>query len=152
RLGQRANLLLEIEDVETGDAIASDVPLAAADTLVTTRAERLIARTGEDDHPDLGILPGVVERRAQLEQCLGPERGPALRAVDGDLRDAVPLFVDDVLVVPDLLPLWFRHWLLPSSLSTSGRSIHGAERKELTSLAHSSGDSRCGACPAPGKT
>ena len=135
-----------------GTPSLADVAVVAADALVAAGAEGLIARAGEDDDADLGILARVVERRAHLEQRLRPERVADLGAVDGDLRDAVPLLVDDVLVVPDLLPLWFHPWLLPSSLSTSGRSIHGAERKEVTSRAHSSGDSRCGACPAPGKT
>ena len=37
------------------------VPVVAADLLVAARAERLGARPGQDDHPDLRVVPGHVE-------------------------------------------------------------------------------------------
>src|SRR5207249_4836300 len=71
------------------------------------------------------VFAGVVEAALQLEQRLRPEGVSHLGAIDGDLRDSAPLFVDDVLELLDQFP------------------FHGSAPR------NASGVSRCGAWPAP---
>ena len=78
---------------------SSPVAVVAADALVATGAEGLVARTGEDDHADAGVVAGPVERVLQLEQRLRPEGVAHLGPVDRDLGDPLGGVVEDVVVL-----------------------------------------------------
>ena len=65
----------------------------------------MVALPGEDDHADLGVVAGDVERVGQLEQGLGPEGVAHLGPADRDLGDAVGGLVADVVVVAGALPV-----------------------------------------------
>src|SRR5690606_2981898 len=52
-LGQAADLLLQVEDVQARDAVAADVAGVAAHFLVAAGAEGVGPLAGEDDHADL---------------------------------------------------------------------------------------------------
>ena len=73
---------MEVADVESADSllrylVVPDVPVVAANTLVTTRAERLVPGAGEDDRRDAGVVAGAGERVAELGQGGGGRRsGP----------------------------------------------------------------------------
>ena len=79
RLGQAADLDVEVADVQAtdallGDFVVADVAVVAADPLVASGAEGLVARPGEDDRRDLDVVPGPGERVAQLGQGRGGGR------------------------------------------------------------------------------
>ena len=99
RFRQPADLDLEIEDVETADAVVADVAVVAADALVAARAERLGTFAREHDHADGGIAPGALERVLELEEGAGPEGVPHLGATDRELGDALGDLVADVAVL-----------------------------------------------------
>ena len=106
RLRQAPHLHLQVGDVEAAERGAlGDVAGVAADPLVAARAERLLALAGEDDHADLGVLAGRLERGGDLDQRLRAEGVAHLGPVDRDLRDPVRLLVADVLVLAGRLPL-----------------------------------------------
>src|SRR5205807_6320572 len=89
RLRQPADLDLEVEDVETADAVVADVAVVAADALVAAGAERLRTFAREHDHADGGVAPGPLEGVLELEERAGPERVPHLGATDRELCDAL---------------------------------------------------------------
>ena len=94
RLRQAADLDLQVADVEAadallGDLVVADVAVVAADPLVAAGAEGLVARAGEDDRADLGVVAGRLEGVAELDQRLRPEGVADLGPVDRDLRDPV---------------------------------------------------------------
>ena len=67
RLGQAADLDVQVGDVEAPDAslagrVLVEVARVAAHALVAARAERVGALAGQHDHADLGVLAGVLER------------------------------------------------------------------------------------------
>ncbi len=67
RLGQAANLDVQVGDVEAPDArpsgvVVVQVPGVAAHALVAAGAERVGALAGEHDHADVGVLARVLER------------------------------------------------------------------------------------------
>src|SRR4051812_39515460 len=102
RLGQPADLHVQVGDVEAPDARAWPllVALVAAHALVAARAECLVALAGQDDHADVGVLARELERPRHLDHRLRAERVAHLGAVDGDLRDPVAGgLVADVLEV-----------------------------------------------------
>ena len=109
RLREAADLDLEIEDVETADAlpghgIVPDVAVVPPDLLVPARAEGVRPLPGEDDHADRRVVPGRVEGIGQLEQGLGPEGVADLGPGDGELGHAVGHVVVDVPVVAPPFP------------------------------------------------
>ncbi len=109
RLGQPADLHLQVEHVEPADAVVVAVAVVAADALVAAGAERVGALAGEDDHADVGVVAGELERVAELEERVGPERVAHLGPADRDLGDAVGGLVADVAVAGvDRLPLGAR--------------------------------------------
>ena len=100
RLGQPADLHVQVGDVEAPDARAArDVAGVAAHALVAAGAERVRALAGQHDHADLAVLARLVQRVGDLDQRLGPERVADLRAIDGDLGDPLGDLVADVLVL-----------------------------------------------------
>ena len=104
RLGQAADLDVQVGDVEAPDAPGrrrlGHVARVAAHALVAARAEGERALAGEDDHADRGVLARALEGGGQLDHRLGAERVADLGAVDGDLRDPVAAeLVADVLVL-----------------------------------------------------
>ena len=67
RLRQPPHLHLQVGDVEAAERRAlGDVAGVAADPLVAAGAERPRSLAGEDDHADLGVLAGQLERGAQI--------------------------------------------------------------------------------------
>ena len=97
RLGQAADLDVQVADVEAadallGDLVVADVAVVAADPLVAARAEGLGPGAGEDDRADLGVVARAGEGVAQLGQGLRPEGVADLGAVDRDLRDPLGAF------------------------------------------------------------
>src|SRR6266498_77572 len=108
RLGQPADLDLQVEHVEAADPVVADVAVVAADALVAAGAEGLGALTGEDDHADLGVVAGGLERAGELEQRPWPEGVAHLRTADRDLGDSLGGLVADVAVVTVPLPLHVR--------------------------------------------
>ena len=57
---------MEVADVEPadallGDLVVADVAVVAADPLIAAGAEGLVARAGEDDRRDLGVVAGRVK-------------------------------------------------------------------------------------------
>ena len=94
RLGQAADLDLQVEHVEAadaalGDRVVADVAVVAADALVAAGAERLRSLAGQDDDADLGVVARLLEGVRQLEQRLRPEGVAHLGPVDRDLGDAL---------------------------------------------------------------
>ena len=123
---------MQIGDVEAADRLmgtggggigAAHVAAAAAtDALVAAGAERVRALAGEDDHADLGILPGALERVGQLDHRLGSKRVADLGPVDRDLGDAGVIagrqLVADVGVLAAWLPAGAQRLLLSCSGKT----------------------------------
>ena len=66
RLGQPPDLDLEIKDVQPSDPLLVPVSVVSSDPLVSTGTEGVRALAGEDDHPDLGIVSGPLERLREL--------------------------------------------------------------------------------------
>jgi hypothetical protein len=80
---------LEVEHVQSPDALVIAVAVVAAHPLVAAGAERFRSVAGEDDHADLRVVACDFERIAQLEERAGPERVAHLRPADRDLGDPV---------------------------------------------------------------
>ena len=93
RLGQPADLHVQVGDVEAPDACAGrpvvvvEVAGVAAHALVAARAEGVRPLAGEHDHADLGVLARVLERAGDLDDRARAEGVAHLRAGDRDLRD-----------------------------------------------------------------
>ena len=104
RLGQQADLPLQIEHVQARHAVRVDVAAVAADALVAARAERVRALAGQQRDADRRVVAHVGEGRLQLEDRLGPKRVAHFGAVDRDLGDALEVLVFDVLELADRLP------------------------------------------------
>ena len=96
--GEGADFLLEVEDVEAGDAVFSDVAGVATDLLVAAGAEGFFAFAGEDDDADGGVFVGEVEGGKELADGLRAEGVADFGPVDGDFGDGafVSGFVTDV--------------------------------------------------------
>src|SRR5262249_15773254 len=142
RFRQGTNLLLQIEDVQPRHAIRADIPLASPDALVSAGAECLFTLPGEDNDADLRILPRVFESLAHLKQSFGAKRVADLGPIDGDLRDAFPFLVPNVLVLFGSPPLRLH---AVASESNNGASSNEAPTNDNTSLANSDAASRCAA-------
>ena len=89
RLGGAPDLDLQVEHVEAAHAALVAVTVVAPDPLVAAGAERFRPGAGQDDHADLGVVPGHVEGLAQLEECFRTEGVADLGTVDRDLGDPV---------------------------------------------------------------
>ena len=102
RLGEPADLDLEVEDVQPADAalghlVVAEVAVVAADPLVAPGAEGVRALAGQDDDADLRVVAADVEGARQLEERLGTEGVAHLGPADGELRDPLCGLVADVL-------------------------------------------------------
>ena len=115
-----ADVALEVEHVEVVSALVVAVStVVAADLLVATGAEGLLAKTGEDDGADMIVITGIGQGLQHLFHGAGAEGVAHLGAVDGDLGNAIlGLVIEDVLVTGGaILPLngsvqfRFRHCL-----------------------------------------
>src|SRR5699024_3709690 len=109
-LGSAAALYLQVEDVESADALLAhgvvpEVAIPTTDLPVTTGAARLVPGAGEDDHTDFGVVPGDVERRLEFEERLGAEGVVPLGTVDRDLGNPLRGLVDDVGILSRPLPI-----------------------------------------------
>ena len=71
RLREPADLDLEVEHVEAADAVVADVAVVAADALVATGAERVGPLAGEDDHADVAVVAGLLERVLSSKRVRG---------------------------------------------------------------------------------
>lgn len=101
--GHGADELLHVEDVETRHAVAAHVTRVTAHALVAARAEGVFAilvwtGAGQEHHANGGVLTRVDQGVVKLKRRFGTERIALLRAVDGDLRDAIDLVIQDVFV------------------------------------------------------
>jgi hypothetical protein len=103
---QRADLALEVQHVETGQPVATDVAAGRAlVVVVATGAERDVARPGQQDAADPGVIPDPRERVDHLRDRLRAERVADLGTVDRDLRDpGAGVLVADVAVLRDAGP------------------------------------------------
>src|ERR671910_1616181 len=99
RLGQPADLDLEVEDVQPADAALVDVAVVAPDLLVPAARERLGSLTRQDHHTHRRIVSRDVERPRQLANRERAERVPNLRPGHGDLREALGRLVPDIGVL-----------------------------------------------------
>src|SRR5690606_9313783 len=98
RLGQRANLPLQIEDVEPGNAVLADVPAVPPHLLIATGAESLRAGAGQNDDAARAVVARAGERVGHLCDGLRAKGVAHFGAVNGDLRDAVPRLVKNIFV------------------------------------------------------
>jgi hypothetical protein len=85
---------VQVGDVEPADAalrrlVLGQVARIAAHPLISAGAEGVRPLAGEDDHADVEIVARPGEGVGDLDQRLRAEGVTDLRAVDGDLRDAV---------------------------------------------------------------
>lgn len=111
-LGHRADETLEVEDVETRDALGIDVAalFVSADILVAACAEGVFAigvraSAREKDNADAGIIAGIRKSVEHFRDRLGGECVAPMGAIDGDFGNALCLVVEDILVIADGLPL-----------------------------------------------
>ena len=110
RLGEAADLLLHIKNIEPRDAIFAEVAAVPAHLLVPAGAEGLVAFPGKDNHADRGIFAAVIEGILHFLDGLGTERVADLGAVDRDLGDPVlRLFELQIRVILNLVPDRFCH-------------------------------------------
>ena len=107
-LWQRAYLLLHVEDVEPGHAVAAHVAAAALDVHIAARAESLVAGTREHHDADVLTFAAISQRLAHLPHCERRERVAIARAVDRDAGDAVELVKEYFLVFLDSFPVSHR--------------------------------------------
>ena len=89
RLGRAPNLDLEVEHVETTDAVLVLVPVVAAHALVAARAEGALALAAEDDDAHVLVVLRVLERPAHLVDGARREAVADVGTVDRDLGDAL---------------------------------------------------------------
>jgi len=66
RLRESANLDLQVEDIESTDALArdvvvTDVPVVAANALIAAGTESVGSRTGQDDRADRDVVASEFE-------------------------------------------------------------------------------------------
>ena len=124
RLGQAADLDLEVEDVQPADAlpghgVVPEVAVVTPDLLVAARAEGVGTLAGQDDHPHRRVVAGDGEGVGQLEQRLGPEGVAHLGPGDGQLGHALGHVEADVPVVAPALPC--RQWEGAEAVDRVGR-------------------------------
>jgi hypothetical protein len=101
RLGDVANHLLQVADLEHSRLGRAVVAGLGALLDVASGAEGLVAGAGEHDRPDRRVGPGEAECLDELLDGLGAEGVVALRAVDRDVGTAVRHGIRDVLEVGD---------------------------------------------------
>ena len=102
---QRADLALQIEDVQPGDAVAADIAAVAAGVLVAAGAEGLVAGAGEQDAADRRVVADAVEGVDHLLDRLRPEGVADPRPVDRHAGDpGARMLVEDVAVLDDGRP------------------------------------------------
>ena len=108
-LRHRADEFLQIEHVEPGHAVATNVARMTSHALVAAGAKRVFpvgvrTRAGEEHHAHGRIFAGVDERLIHLHDRLGAERVALLRPVDRYLGDAIRFLITDIRECFDLLP------------------------------------------------
>src|SRR6185437_5848467 len=122
RLGQGPDLLLQIENIQSGNPVVADISRLAPDPLIPAGAKRLGASPGEEDHAHRRILAHGDERLNQFSGGLWTKGITHLGPVDRDPRDPLAHFVENIRVAPLALPgdvrgpdgsLVVRHWLIP---------------------------------------
>src|SRR5690349_11970932 len=143
RLGQIADLALQLQHVQPGHTILADIAAVAAHSLVAAGAKGLIARPGEDNHPDAPVLMRPLESVGQFKQRLGPEGIAHFRAVDRNFADALGIFVQNIRVFMHGFPL-DRH----IELLLCVKLYHTAAKNSRTSRLKTAGCSRWTAWPA----
>jgi hypothetical protein len=100
-LGDLADLLVHVQDVQARHTIGADVATAPFHVLVTAAAEGLVAFAGQHDHADALVLAGQLHGVDHLLGGLRAEGVVHLRAVDRDLADPLEVLVADVGVFLD---------------------------------------------------
>jgi hypothetical protein len=101
-------LNLEIEHVETPNALArdiviTDVAVVAANRLIATRAKGVGAGTGEDDRADRDVVAGPFEGVGEFEEGLGAKGVSPFGSIDRDAGNPFTHLIDDVVELAGLL-------------------------------------------------
>src|SRR5690625_101568 len=104
-LGEVADQLLELEDIESWDLVIAQISPISAHTLVAPRAEGQVSGPGQDHDPDIPVIAHLGEGIDQLYHRLWPKGVAEAGPVDRDLRDPVGLLVYDIFVVACVRPI-----------------------------------------------
>ena len=117
RLWQSAYLHLYIKHTQTWHAFFIDIAATPFHVHIATRAERVLHvgqrltlrylthRARQQHHTDVLHLSTHRERLTQLPSGLGRKGITILRAVDGDLGDAIIFFEDNLLELAYFFPV-----------------------------------------------
>ena len=124
RLGQTAYLHLHIEHAEARHTLSVDIAATTFHMHVATGAESLVASTCEQHDTNVQAVTAIVERLRHLPRRERGERIAIAFAVDGDLRNVMPLFKKDLLEVEsfNLFPVSFHIVNYQLSIINLGRS------------------------------
>ena len=91
-----ADHALKFQHVQPVDSLIVLIAGIPAHALIAAGAKRLFALAGQNDHADVEIIAGVLQRRFHLFHRQGPERVAHFRPVDGDFGNAFRLVILDV--------------------------------------------------------
>jgi hypothetical protein len=101
---------LQLQDIQTGDPLIVDVPCLPAHRLIAAGAEGVFAilRTwtvaGQNDNPDLLVVPGAQNGFGHLVNRFRTEGIADFRSVEGDACNAAANVKGNVFVLLHLSP------------------------------------------------
>ena len=98
RFGNRPNLFLYVQYVESGHSVLADIAPFPFYILIAPRAERLVARSGQHDHAHLLHLPAEAKGVAHLARGGRSESIAITGTVNGDARDSLIEIEQDIFV------------------------------------------------------
>ena len=98
RLGQRTDLFVQIQHVQSGYTIFSDVTAAAFDILIATTAKCFVASSGEDNDADVIAITTNAHGIQHFNVGFRAEGIVYLRTIDCDFSDVIAPFKSNVLV------------------------------------------------------
>ena len=108
--GNKANQLLQIQDIESGYAVAADVTLVPAHTLIPPGTEGFVAFAGQEHHANFGHVAHPGEGIDQFLGGLGSKSVVFFGSTNGHPGDAIAAFLEaNVLVFVDRLPIDTAH-------------------------------------------
>ena len=108
-LGQRADLLLHVQNVQPRDAVLAHIAAAILHVHVTAAAEGLVSRAGKKDHVDIRAFAAVGECLAHLLCCIGREGVAVAGPVDSDPGYAFIIVKEYLFVFFDGFPFALCH-------------------------------------------
>ena len=109
RFGQSANLHLNIEYTQTGHTFLVHIASTSFHMHVTSRAERLVASTRQQYHPDVLHLTAQGKSLTQFQCCLWCKRITISRTINGNLCNTMILFEEDFFELLNLFPFSLYH-------------------------------------------